>query len=67
MEKDLEKADIPDGNVGLTASSSSNSLPQKLSNCQFGWKDISYSVETNNGKKQILENVSGCVEKGIIT
>jgi len=31
----------------------------------FGWKDISYSVDTKDGKKQILKNVSGIIKQGI--
>ena len=31
----------------------------------FGWKDISYSVDTKDGKKQIVKNVSGIVKQGI--
>lgn len=34
------------------------------SSFKFGWKDVSYSVDTPKGKKQILQNVNGCVEKG---
>jgi len=32
----------------------------------FGWKNISYSVETKTGKKDILRNVSGSVQSGNI-
>jgi len=31
----------------------------------FGWKDISYSVDTKTGTKEILQNVSGYVKPGI--
>lgn len=31
----------------------------------FGWKDVSFSVDTKAGKKQILQNVSGFVKPGI--
>jgi len=30
----------------------------------FGWKNISYSVPTKTGSKQILQNVSGFVKFG---
>ena len=30
----------------------------------FAWRDIAFSVDTKAGKKQILQNVSGFVEKG---
>ena len=32
----------------------------------FGWKDISYSIETQKGKKSILNNVNGIARSGII-
>jgi hypothetical protein len=31
----------------------------------FGWKEISYSLETKNGRRSILENVSGIIQPGI--
>jgi hypothetical protein len=31
----------------------------------FGWKDVSFTVDTKLGKKQILQNVSGFVKPGI--
>jgi ABC-type lipoprotein export system ATPase subunit len=61
---DIEKQEQP------TASSSApNSALQSISgpskvNCTFGWKDVSYFVDTPKGNKQILQNVNGCVEKG---
>jgi len=30
----------------------------------FAWKDVSFSVKTKDGDKQILSNVSGSIEKG---
>ena len=36
------------------------------SNVTFGWKNVSYSVSTKAGKKQILDNVSGFVTSGNI-
>lgn len=60
MDTDIEKQ------VG--ESSGSTSIHQdvpKLANCKFGWRDVSFSVDTKQGKKKILENVTGCVEKGI--
>jgi len=33
----------------------------------FGWKNISYSVDTKTGKKDILRNVSGFVQSGTIS
>lgn len=67
-EKDIEKeADM--GRVKATTSTGGSSAPtvcspQKVSDCQFGWRDISYTVDNKKDKKQILQNVSGCVEKG---
>lgn len=61
--KDIEKQEA-------TASSSAADTPSQSvsgickSNFKFGWKDVSYSVDTPKGKKQILQNVNGCVEKG---
>jgi ABC-type multidrug transport system ATPase subunit len=49
--------------VASTSASHSQDMP-KLSNCQFGWRGISYAVDTKDGEKQILSNVDGCVEKG---
>jgi hypothetical protein len=59
MDTDIEKQ----------AGESSGSVSQinyepKPADCKFGWKNVSYSVDTNVGKKQILSNVNGCVEKG---
>lgn len=31
----------------------------------FGWKDISHSVDTKDGRKQIIKNASGIVKQGI--
>jgi len=31
----------------------------------FAWRDVAFSVDTKKGKKQILQNVSGYVERGI--
>lgn len=62
METDIEKQAVTSAPTPETSPSSSDS-GSKLTN--FGWRDISYAVDTTNGKKQILQNVSGCVEKGI--
>lgn len=65
MDQDLEKRATSSISPGAsTHDSSSPRDPSKLSHCKFGWRDISYSVDTQAGKKQILHNVSGCVEKG---
>ena len=32
---------------------------------KFGWKNLSYSVSTSTGPKEILQNVSGFVESGL--
>ena len=67
--KDVEKEagsqkSRPTTFTGMTCSTATLGSPPKLSNCKFGWRDISYSVDTKKGKKEILQNISGCVEKG---
>jgi hypothetical protein len=52
MEHDLEKLSAP----------TQVALPSPLLSDTFGWRNVSYSVNTKTGKKEIL---SGCVEKGI--
>jgi|SRR5579862_1966383 len=68
MEADLEKQSLPVSTPVLsgasTSSPSNGDAVPKLSNCKFGWQDVCYSVDTKAGKKQILHNVNGCVEKG---
>ena len=67
-KKDVEKEAGLD-NVQVTSSTGRSSAPTTLSplqmsDCRFGWRDLSYSVDTKTGKKLILDNVTGCVEKG---
>ena len=64
--------DIEKQEPAIASSSAPNSAPQSISgpskaNCNFGWKDVSYSVDTPKGNKQILQNVNGCVEKGTLS
>lgn len=33
---------------------------------KFAWRNISYTVQTPNGRRQILKNVSGHVKSGIL-
>jgi hypothetical protein len=54
MEHDLEKLSAP----------TQVALPSQLLSDSFGWRNVSYSVNTKTGKKDI-KSVSGCVEKGI--
>jgi hypothetical protein len=63
MDTDIEKQPVtlPSGPAISNTNSDNTS---KLANCKFGWENISFSVDTKQGKKQILQNVSGCVEKG---
>ena len=63
---DIEKQeDVVANSSGVSSQSPTTSVSAlSKSNCKFAWKDISYSVDTPNGKKQILQNVNGCVEKG---
>lgn len=68
VETDVEKEAGLD-NVEVTSSTGRSSVPTMLpplqtSDCKFGWRGISYSVDTKAGKKLILDNVTGCVEKG---
>lgn len=63
MDTDLEMQPVAAPAARL-ADSADNST--QLSKCKFGWKDVSYTVDTKTGKKQILHDVSGCVEKGIL-
>ena len=61
MERDLEKqCEISSS----AATSKLRSTSHDTTNSKFEWRDISYSVDTKAGKKQILQNVSGCVETG---
>lgn len=65
MEPDVEKQSgislsAPPAKLGSTSNETA-----RLLNCKFEWRDISYSVNTKGGKKQILQNVSGCVESGM--
>jgi hypothetical protein len=51
----------------LDAMSLENKTPSRGSHetgGTFAWRDIAFSVDTKAGKKQILQNVSGFVEKG---
>lgn len=49
-----------------TASDDRETKSTKEENITFGWKNISYSVRTNSGTKEILRNVSGIVKSGQI-
>jgi hypothetical protein len=48
IEKDDHESKVPDEDVKVT----------------FGWKNISYSIPTNDGTKDILQNVSGFLQSG---
>jgi hypothetical protein len=64
MEPDVEKQ----SGISLSATraklESTSDESSRLLNCKLEWRDISYSVNTKGGKKQILQNVCGCVESG---
>jgi hypothetical protein len=62
MEPDLEK-----NASQLNALNPPSQQASQSQNCEFGWQNISFSVDTPVGKKQILNGVNGCVEKGILT
>lgn len=61
---DIEKqeAAIATPSAGASPTESISGLAK--ANCKFSWKDVSYVVDTPKGKKHILQNVNGCVEKG---
>lgn len=64
---DLEKQE-KERQLGVDAVEPGESAPRGLSakfpGGEFAWRDVSYSVRTKEGEKQILSNVSGCVGKG---
>jgi hypothetical protein len=61
---DIEKQEDIFSNSSAVATPSASISGLSKSNCKFAWRDISYAVDTPSGKKQILQTVSGCVEKG---
>jgi ABC-type lipoprotein export system ATPase subunit len=67
VEKDLVQAsiDLEKGGDSLRIRMDRRQIQTESLEWKFSWKDISYSVKTKFGKKTILQNVSGCVEKGI--
>jgi len=66
MEADVEKQSGISLSAATAKLESASNETARLLNCKFEWKDISYSVNTKVGKKQILQNVSGCVESGTL-
>jgi len=61
---DEEKQAVVNVSQATTMSATNGEDCPKLSNCKFGWQNISYSVVTKTGTKQILTGVDGCVDKG---
>ena len=61
---DIEKQESNSHNPPSLGSSQTASI-STFTSCKFAWKNVSYSVDTPAGKKQILTNVNGCVEKGL--
>ena len=64
---DIEKQEPGANNhtpSSLGYSNSQTIATSPLARCAFSWKNLSYSVDTAAGKKQILRNVNGYVEKG---
>ena len=66
LDVEKQEYDPTSSSPNPSPQSPSTSTPSRYSNCKFAFKNISYSVETPNGKKQILTDISGCVEKGNI-
>jgi hypothetical protein len=59
LEKQASQIAVTNGETNNTQSSTS-----KPSSFEFAWSDVSFSVQTKEGEKQILSNVAGCVEQG---
>jgi len=66
MDQDIEKNPTTNTSGPASISSSSQLAPRPIdkSRCDFAWENISYTVDTPNGKKPILQNISGYAEKG---
>jgi hypothetical protein len=64
---DIEKQESPLASSSAAESASASLSGPSKSDCNFAWKDISFTVDTPSGKKQILQNVNGCVEKGTLS
>jgi len=64
---DIEKQEDTFSSSSAVATPSALTYGLSKSNCKFAWRDISYAVDTPSGKKQILQKVSGCVEKGTLS
>lgn len=58
--RDIEKQEQTTNSIRHTMPVHANPNSQTI----FSWRNISYSVETPVGEKQILTNVDGSVEKG---
>jgi len=64
---DIEKQEmpvVPVAKASFSPDSHTTSIPTKPPSFHLAWKDVSYSVDTPNGKKAILQNINGWVEKG---
>ena len=65
---DIEKQEKEANSIRYAMPSHANSNSQASDSarncCIFSWRNISYSIETPTGKKQILKNIEGCAEKG---
>ena len=63
MNRDIEKQQVL---RAATPSTSHTLIPERanLANFKLSWKDVSYTIHTKHGEKQILQSVSGCVSEG---
>lgn len=61
IEKQLEAENAFIERKSASRASRASREPEDI----FAWRDVAFSVDMKGGKKQILQNVSGYVEKGI--
>lgn len=64
-DMDIEKQEQGANSIHHTTGNPNSRICDPAQNCcTFSWRNISYSIETPAGKKQILTNIDGCAEKG---
>ena len=62
---DLEKYIAGSINTSERAQFQVNPSSNPSKKCYLSFTDISYSISSKNETKQILKNVSGCIEEGM--
>src|SRR5437773_10368209 len=62
-EIDLER-NLPGSINGSETPQFQSNPPDPSKKCYFSFTDISYSISSKNEMKEILKNISGCIEKG---